>query len=371
MSIAHFPKFSHKTKVWIIVFIVSLLGYKIFQGGRDTEADSLDNAAEKAALTITTAQPKLMSMPISLRANGNIVPWQEAIVGAEVNGLRLSNVQANVGDVVTKGQVLATFASETNQAEALQARAQSMEALAAYENAKADAARARNIEKTEALSKQQLDHYFTLEKTALARYEAAQAMYQSAQLRLAQTQVKAPDQGVISARNATMGAVVGAGQELFRIIRQSRLEWRAEVTADEVIRVKKNATVRVTAAGDTVLKGVVRAISPSADPMTRNLLIYVDLPEHAAVKAGTFASGVIHLGQKEGLTVPQQALVIRDGFTYVFVMDDKHQVTQRKVRAGLRAGDHVEILEGIQTKEQVAVQGAGFLNDGDRVKVVN
>ncbi len=370
MNIAHFPKLSQKAKVWIIVFIVCVLGYKILHGG-DTGEESSEIGEVKAALTITTAQPKVVSMPISLRANGNILPWQEAIVGAEVNGLRLANVHVNVGDIVTKGQVLATFTSETSQAETLQARAHSMEALAAYESAKADAVRARNIEKTDALSKQQLDQYFTLEKTALARYEAAQAMYQAAQLRLAHTQVKAPDQGVISARNATMGAVVGAGQELFRLIRQNRLEWRAEVTAEEVIRIKKNATVRVTAAGDTVLKGTVRAISPSADPQTRNILVYVDLPENLAVKAGTFASGVIHLGQKEGLTVSQQALVVRDGFTYLFVVDENHKVAQRKVQTGLRAGDHVEILEGIQAKEQVAVQGAGFLNDGDMVKVVN
>lgn len=379
MKITANLKINKKVVVWLVLLVAILvarlvehvlIGESNQPGEAHSTADGTAAQSGKAAMTITMAQPKLVSMPLALRANGNILPWQEAIVGAEVNGLRLASVRVNVGDVVTERQILATFVSDTNKAEALQAKANMMEALAAHENAKADAERARSIEETDALSKQQLSQYFTQEKTTLARYEAAQAVYQAAQLRLAHTQVRAPDRGVISARHATLGSVVGAGQELFRLIRQGRLEWRGEVTAEEVGQVKIGSPVRVLSAGGKEIKGAVRAISPSADPLTRNILVYVDLPEHADVKAGTFASGVIHLGQREGLTVPQQALVVRDGFTYLFVVDDQHKISQRKVQTGLRAADHVEILEGLQASERIAVQGAGFLNDGDLVRVI-
>jgi HlyD family secretion protein len=370
MKITHYLKINKKIGVWLSVVIVLMLAYKGLRS-ESSQDEQVDEINGKAAMTITTAQPSVASMPLVVRANGNILPWQEAIVGAESNGLRLTQVSVNVGDVVVKDQVLATFSKDTSQAEMLQAKANSMEALATYENAKADAEKARSIEKTEALSQQQLARYFTQEKTALARYEAAQAIYQTAQLRLAQTQVKAPDKGIISARSATVGAVVGAGQELFRLIRQSRLEWRAEVTADEISQIKVGSTARITVSGGIEIKGVVRAVSPSADPHTRNILVYVDLSENTVLKAGTFATGIIQVGQRIGLSVPQQALVVRDGFTYLFTVDEQKKISQRKVQTGLRSGDHVEILQGLQANEQVAVQGAGFLNDGDVVRVVN
>ncbi|MGV3727202.1 efflux RND transporter periplasmic adaptor subunit [Hydrogenophaga sp.] len=327
-------------------------------------------AGPKPSLTVTVAKPNRSSLPIRLQANGNITAWQEASVGAEVNGLRLASVNVNVGDVVRKGQVLAVFASETTRAESLQSRASLMQAEASFENAKADADRARSIQDTGALSQSQVAQYLTQEKVARAQFEAAKAALGATEVRLGNTRVLAPDDGVISARSATVGAVVGAGQELFRMVRQSRMEWRGEVTPSEVGRIRIGQKVLVTAATGLEIAGQVRAIAPGADPQTRNILVFVDLPRHAELKAGTFAKGSFELGQSDALTVASQSIVVRDGSNYVFVIDAQNKANQRKVQTGRRVGERVEVLEGVKEEDAVAVEGAGFLNEADLVKVV-
>lgn len=342
------------------------------EGAAAAESAAADGSASgaKPSMTVTVEQPTTGSVGLSLDANGNVSAWQEASIGAEVSGLRLATVNANVGDQVRKGQVLATFVTATAEAESLQGKAAVMQAEANYENAKADADRARSIQDTGALSKSQIAQYLTAEKVAKAQWEAAKAGYSASQIRLGNTSVKAPDDGVISARGATVGGVVGAGQELFRMVRQGRMEWRGEVTPSEVGRVKVGQSVKVTLATGTELAGQVRAISPTADLQTRNIIVYVDLPRHSDLTAGTFAKGRFELGESSALTVPATALVVRDGHNYVFVIGADNKASQRKVQTGRRVGDRVELLDGLKAEEGVAVKGAGFLNEGDLVKVV-
>lgn len=338
--------------------------------GAGTPAASAEAATPKPAMTVTVALPTTDSLSLQLQANGNIAPWQEASVGAEVSGLRLSAVNANIGDAVRKGQVLATFARLTSEAESLQSKAAVLQAEAAYENARADADRARSIQDTGALSASQIAQYLTQEKVTKAQWEAAKAASAASQVRLSNTQVLSPDDGVISARNATVGAVAGAGQELFRLVRQNRMEWRAEITPAEVGRIKVGQKVEITAASGAQIQGTVRAIAPIADPQTRNVLVFADLPRHEDLKAGTFARGQFLLGQSQALTVSARSLVVRDGHSYVFVIGPDNKSSQRKVETGRRVGERVEVLSGLKPDDAVAVQGAGFLNEGDFVKVV-
>ena len=236
-------------------------------------ADEKKVAAPKAALTVNVTQPQMASLVTRISANGNIAPWQEASVGTEANGLRLAEVRVNVGDVVKKGEVLATFAPDTVQADLAQSKAAVAEAEATLAEAAANAQRARDLQTTGALSAQQIAQYATAERTAQARLEAQRAMAKVQQLRLRQTQVLAPDSGVISARSATVGAVLPAGQELFRLIRKGRLEWRAEVSSAELAALKPGVAVSVTPAGGPAIKGTVRMLAPTVDAQTRNALV--------------------------------------------------------------------------------------------------
>jgi len=368
------PPATGQNKKWLalvaVLVLIAALVWWWRQPAGEVTATSAVATEPKTVMTVTVAEPKRETLAIALQANGNVSAWQEASVGAEVNGLRLATVNANVGDAVKRGQVLATFTTDTARADRLQSQASVVQAEAGYLNAKADADRARSIQDSGALSASQIAQYLTQEKVAKAQWEAAQALLSATDIRLGNTTVKAPDDGLISARGATVGAVVGAGQELFRLIRQGRMEWRAEVTASEVGRIEVGQKARVTLATGTELSGQVRAIAPSANEQTRSILVYVDLPRHKDLKAGTFARGVFAIGQSEALTVPTPAIVVRDGNNFVFVLDAANKAAARKVQASRRVGDRVEIVEGLQAGERVAVQGAGFLNDGDLVKVV-
>jgi RND family efflux transporter MFP subunit len=339
--------------------------------GTSQAADSGPSASPKPALTVTTVRPEVQRLTQRIAANGSLAAWQEASIGAEIGGLRLAEVRVNVGDAVRAGQVLAVFASDTVQADLDQAQAAVREAEANAASATADADRARALKDSGAFSAQQVTQYLTAEQTAQARVASARAALAAQQLRLKHTQVLAPDAGVISARGATVGAVVGAGTELFRLVRQGRVEWRAEVTSTELGRIRPGTAVSVTTAAGTTLAGRVRVIAPTVDPSTRNALVYVDVAGGLAAGArpGMFSRGEFAVATSEGLTVPQQAVVVRDAFSYVFRVGPDQRVTQVKVETGRRSGDRVEIVRGLGANDTVAASGAGFLNDGDRVRV--
>lgn len=333
-------------------------------------ADPKPVDAPRPALTVTIVQPQRIAVPLRVTANGNIAAWQEAIVGTEANGLRLSDVKVNVGDVVKRGQVLATFAPDTVLAEQAQIRATVAEAEASLAEAAANAQRARELETTGALSAQQINQYVTAERTAQARLEAQRASAKAQQLRLGQTKVLAPDNGVISSRTATVGAVLPAGQELFRLIRQGRLEWRGEVAAADLSRVKPGMPVEVTAASGAKLSGKVRMVAPTIDVQTRNGLVYVDLAASNEARAGMFGHGEIDVGSSQALTLPQSAVTLRDGFHYVLQVGPDSKLTQLKAKVGRRVGDRIEITAGVPADAKVVAAGGGFLADGDLVKVV-
>jgi RND family efflux transporter MFP subunit len=324
----------------------------------------------RPALTVQLVSPQRTELPQAFAAHGSVAAWQEASIGAESPGLRLAAVHVNVGDVVKRGQLLALFAPATTEAELMQLKAAVAESEAQAAEAASNAQRARGLASSGALSAQQINQYLTAEQTALARLAAQRAAARVHELRLAQTRVVAPDDGVISARSATVGAVVPNGQELFRLIRGGRLEWRADVTAAELVQLRPGMAAQVQGADGGRVEGRVRMVAPTVDAHSRTGLVYVDLPASAALKAGMFAPGEFALGRSAALTVPQQALVARDGFSYVFRLAPDQHVVQTRVTPGRRAGERVELLDGLPADAQLVASGAGFLTDGDRVKVV-
>jgi len=346
------------------------IGSAAFFSATSGAAEDKKAAPAKAALTVTTVQLVQSSLPLRLPANGTVMAWQEAIIGSETNGLRLVDVKVNVGDRVAKGQVLASFATEQVNAEVAQAQASFAEAQANALDAAGNADKARTLQASGALSEQQINQYITAGIAAKARFEAAKAMLAVQQLRLKQTEVIAPDSGVISSRSATLGAVVGSGTELFKMIRGGRLEWRAEVTSAEMAAIKLGTAATVTAASGAQVQGKVRMLAPTVDSVTRNALVYVDLPINANIKAGMYARGEFELGASSVLSLPQQALVLRDGFTYAMRLEPGNKISQVKLQTGRRAGDAVEIIKGAKVSEQFVASGAAFLADGDLVKVV-
>jgi RND family efflux transporter MFP subunit len=331
-------------------------------------------AGAKPVLTVMAITPQRVEWPRMLAANGNVAAWQEAVISAEISDLLLTEVRVNVGDRVQKGQVLARISQDSVEAALSESRAAVAEAEAMLAEAKANGDRARQYQATGFLSAQHINQYLTAEKTALARLNAARARMQAEQLRLAQTAVRAPDAGVISARTATVGSMTQPGQELFRLIRGGRLEWRAEVSAADLGKLKPGVTATLTAPNGARVQGRVRMVAPTVDPQTLNGLVYADLPiaeTGDALRAGTFARGEFELGRARAMSLPQSAVLLRDGFSYVFRLDEQNKVAQTKVSMGQRMGDQIEIVSGITADTRVVASGAGFLADGDLVRVVD
>jgi len=336
-------------------------------GKREASASA---AVARPALSVVVTRPERTMLPLTVQANGNIAAWQEASIGTEANGLRLAEVRVNVGDVVKRGQVLATFAPETMQVDLLQTRAALAEAEATLADAAANAERAQSLRATGALSEATINQYVTAERTARARLEAQRAAVKARELRVTQTAVVAPDDGVISSRSATVGAVLPAGQELFRMIRQGRLEWRAEVAAADLARIQPGTRAVVVPASGTPIEGSVRMVAPTVDPQTRLAIVYVDLPSPGGARAGMFARGELDLGSSSALTLPASAVQLREGFSTVFQVGPDDKVRQTKIAIGRRAGDRIEVTGGLAPDARVVVAGGGFLADGDTVRVV-
>lgn len=341
------------------------------RGNRQTKGTA---EVSKATLSVEATTPASVQWPMTLVLNGSIYPWQEALVSAEISGLRIQQVLVEVGAQVSKGQPLVLLADETVKADLQKQQATVEKDKAALAEAKSNADRANEIKDSGALSAQKINEYVIALQTAKANLALSEAELENQRIRIRQTKVVAPDDGVVSERSANLGNVVSAGTELFKLIRQNRIEWRGEVNADQQAALHTGQAVSLTLAGGKTVAGKVRLISPVVDNNTRNALVYVDIPKNSA-KPGMYVQGKIDVGQQQGLAIPLSAVTYRDGFAYVFVLGDVNadgmsRITQRKVKTGRTLDEQIEVVNGVGAGARLVLSGGAFLNDGDTVKVV-
>ncbi|MDD5472177.1 MAG: efflux RND transporter periplasmic adaptor subunit [Sideroxydans sp.] len=281
---------------------VWLMGHSIAE-----EAVAAPAATGRPALTVRTVVLKEGKWSETLSANGSILPWQEAIIGSQLQGVRIAEVKVSIGDSVKRGEVLATL----------------------------DNAIRRDGDDTP------------------------------------QGKILAPDDGIISSTSANAGSMPQAGVELFRLIRKGRLEWRAELTADELMLLRRGMKVHVLLVGGRTLSGTVRAISPSVDPHTRYGYALVALNDSSGVIAGAFARGTFDVSSARKVRwLPAGAVLQRGSQSYVLAVDAESRVHERVVQIGQRNGARIEITRGLQAGEPVVESGGAFLTEGDLVLVV-
>jgi multidrug efflux pump subunit AcrA (membrane-fusion protein) len=281
-------------------------------GAGKAHAESGNQETSRPALTVRTTTLSESKWERSLTANGSILPWQEAIISAQVPGVRLAEVKVSIGDHVKQGDVLVT-----------------------------------------------LDNFSRVGNDPQASGSV-------------QGRIVAPYDGVISAASANEGSMSQPGVELFRLIRGGRLEWRAELTADELMLLRKGMTADITIGEGRVMKGTVRAISPSVNQQTRYGYALVSLPDSSGIIAGVFARGTFDIsgGKRSLRSLPQSAVMQRGTLTYVLVTGADNHVQERAVKTGQRMGDRVEIRQGLKETEPVVESGGAFLTEGDVVQVV-
>ena len=265
-------------------------------------------AVNRPALTVNTVTLRQEQWAQTLSANGSIIPWQEAVIGSQLQGVRIADVKVSIGDRVQRGAVLATLDNTLRPAGS-------------------DAPQGRIV---------------------------------------------APDDGVISAVNANVGTMPKSDAELFRLIRQGRLEWQAELTAEELMRLRRGMRVSVTLGDGRTVQGTVRAISPKVEMQTRFGHALVRLEDSSNIVAGVFARGTFDLtnGKRKLASLPHTAVMQRGSQSYVLVVEAESRVHERTVRIGQRVGDRIEIKQGLAANERVVETGGPFLTEGDVVQVV-
>jgi RND family efflux transporter MFP subunit len=348
--------------------------------------------ATAPAQTITVADIAAAPMGRSLVVNGSLAAWDELPIGAEAGGLAIIEVAVEEGDHVTKGQLLArlddsVLKAQLAQADAAVAQAEAgvLKAQAMAGTAGSDVRRAQELSKNGYISGQIAEQRTTTLTTAQADVNyarqalaTAKAMRDERAAQLAQTEVRAPTDGVVSKRDATLGNVVSVGQQLYRMIREGKVELRAEVPEIDVPGLTAGQTATVII-GDTGgrggaatqrFDGKIRLVGATVDPQTRIGIVYIALPNDPALKPGMFVHGEIQTGTSDKVVqVPEESLVYKDAKPAVFVVGADNKAKIHMVDTGTRAGGKVEILSGVAAGDRVAVAGAGYLKDGDLVRI--
>src|SRR3989338_7101668 len=277
----------------ILIIAASLLWG--FASGDCLAADDVSDLPAPA-LTVIVAVAESRSWPQLLTANGVIEPWQEAIVSAQVAGQRIEEVLVEVGDAVAAGQLLVRMDQSTLLIEIAELEAEVARAQAGLAQANADATRANELEKKAALSAQDILRYQTQADIARAELNSAQARLSARRLQLERTDVEAPDAGLITERLATLGEVPSLWQALFRMIRQGRLEWRGELTTQQVVRIASGQSVTLRLSDGSEAAAVIRKIAPALRSESRLAIIYADLEPGGTARAGMYVEGTIRRG---------------------------------------------------------------------------
>jgi HlyD family secretion protein len=356
-------------KVLLIgVFATALVACGGRRGGEGAKADSAKGAEAVASMTVTTSTVRSEEVSRRLQVTGSIYPWQEVIIGSEVGGYRIAAVLVDVGTRVTKGQALVRLSGDLLKADLDSKRAALRSAEASQINAAAALRRGDSISATGALSAADLDTLRAESIAAQARVETAGADLRTSELRARYATVTAPDSGTITSRTVSVGQIAQAGAEMMRMLRQDRVEWRAEVPEAELKNISIGQEVTISAVDGSKLTGKVRAISPTVQATNRTGVVYIDITDGQA-RPGMFARGEIEVGTGKALLLPVASVVMQDGYSYVFVLNGKDVVQRQRVEPAGIHGQDVEVRSGVNAGDVVAVKGAGFLKDGDTIAI--
>lgn len=366
----------------------------------DAGADAPQASASPAALSVSVVRPKRDTLTDTLLVTGSLLPREEIEVGPEIEGHRLMEILADVGDEVEKGQVLARLSREVletqmaqNKASLAKAKASVAQQRAALDQAQAQLTeasasvdRARQLRKSGTVSQETLDERERAVKVASAQVEAAkesltaaeaevvfvEAQRDEVEVKLKRTDIRAPAAGTILSRSARIGAIALSArtEPLFRIAENGAIDLDAEVPENAMPRMKVGLSAEVTPAGfDQPLEGKVRLVSAEVDKSTRLGKVKIALPHDARLKPGAYGRGIIELGRKEGLVVPQSAVAFDGDGAYVLVVKDG-VVSERRVTPVLKGAGRVLLSNGLKESELVVARAGGFLREGDKVTPV-
>lgn len=348
--------------------VVAAPGFFISHG-HSTAAPEAKAAVQAPGITVNVVTPVSSTFDRTIAATGNVMPRDELIIGSDASGIRLVEVLAEVGSVARKGQLLARADDAELQAQLAQQTALVKQAEVELAQARANLERAEKLRASGIYSTEAYQTRKTSADAAAAKLDLAIAQKRELEVRIGHTRVYAPASGVISKKSATLGAVLQPGLEMFRLIRDGELEWLAELPSHSIANVHSGARARILFDDGTSVEGRVRIVAPTMDTATRNGLVHVTLPKDARFKAGAHARGEILLANAKALALPESSVLSRDGFPFVYVVGADNVARLAKIETGTRQRGLVEIVSGIGPEARIVSTGAGFVKDGDLVRI--
>jgi len=340
-------------------------------GGGDEKTSAEKGGAPAAAgQTVSVATASLTSQPRMVTASGSVSAWEEVPVGAETGGLVATSVFVDEGSYVRQGQPLVQLNDALLRAQLRQQQAgvQTAEANAARDQAALG--RAQELKDKGFLSQASLDTALANQRASNANLASARASLSETQTRLSQATLRAPVSGLIISRSVTKGQIVAAGTEMFRMVRDGRLELDAQVPETELglIRAGQSATISSDQVGQTT--GRVRIVTPEVNADNRLGVARIALAGSGGFRPGMFARAQIDVGSQPTITVPTASVLYRENRSGVFVVTADSHVRFQPVSV-LSRSTTLTSVSGLAAGARVVVEGAGFLGDGDRVTVAS
>jgi len=339
--------------------------------GGDEAAKEAETKAKAGATgssqTVTVATAALQNLPRTVTASGTISAWEEVPVGAETGGLTATAVYVDEGRYVRQGQPLVQLNDALLRAQLRQQQAAVQTAEANASRDQAALGRAQELKERGFLSQASLDTALANQRASDANLAAARASLSETQTRLSQATIRAPVSGLVISRNVTRGQIVSPGTELFRIVRDGRLELDAQVPETDLglVRAGQTAVVSSDQVGETT--GTVRIVTPEVNAETRLGLARISL-SGGGFRPGMFGRARIDVGASPAVTVPTAAVLYRENRPGVYILDNQNRARFRPVVIQTRAREWTAV-DGVQAGARVIVSGAGFLGEGDRVRV--
>ncbi len=348
--------------------------------------------------SVTVATAEIAEVINRVPISGTLEPYREVLVYPQVTGFPIEDLMVDIGAQVAKGDILAQLNTDTLNAQVAQANAEYVRAQAGVRQAQSQIAstqasagqalsvleRNQQLERSGNVTQAALDQATANSQTAdaaaasaqdglevaKAQVLQAQAQLDIAQLNLDHATIKAPTSGIISARNAQMGAIATSGAEpLFRMIEGGVIEVKAEVVETALAQISLDDPAKVDLPGVGTIDGRVRLVAPTVDPTNRLGVVRLSLDGSSKLRTGIFAGGWIVTDQHEGLTVPTTAILTDANGDYLLEVLD-NTLIRRDITPGLVWNDRREVLVGLNEGAVVIAKASAFFSDGDKVNPI-
>lgn len=359
----------------LAVILLAAIGFYFF--GRDDAGVATGEAAtggvgsdDSQAPAVTVIVPGSGSVQRIINATGTLAARRELPIGVAGEGGQVSRVLVQPGDWVKTGQVLAVIDQSVQSQQARSLAAQIDVAIADAKLAQSELDRALQLVERGFISKADIDRKTATRDAAAARVDVARAQLREAQARTGRLNIRAPEAGLVLARNVEPGQVVSPGTGvLFSMAAGGEMELKAEMGESDLAGLSVGVPATITPVGsDESFTGQVWQILPTIDPQSRQGIARISLPYDPALRPGGFASAQVMSGASQSPLLPESAVLSDDKGPYVYIVSKDNKVIRKDVTTGTVTANGIAITSGLSGQERVVLYAGGFLSPGETVR---